>query len=132
MLRDGVLNVTLEAKESAWWLNGPNRAPMTIAAFSEPGKAPLIPAPLVRVPRGTEIRLSVRNSLRLPLTLLVPSAVRGEAKQPGVMDSIVVAPGAVGQLTTRATTPGNYVYRATTPTVRARRSRWRASSPARS
>jgi manganese oxidase len=114
VLHDGILTVTLEAKESTWRLNGPKRAPMTIAAFSEPGKAPLIPGPLVRAPLGTEIRLSVRNSLQTPITFFVPSAVRGEPEQPRAMDSIVVAPGAVGELNERATTAGNYVYRATT------------------
>jgi FtsP/CotA-like multicopper oxidase with cupredoxin domain len=115
VLRDRVLTVTLEAKEASWWLNGSNRPPMTIAAFAEPGRAPLIPAPLVRVQRGTEIRLSVHNSLPSPLTFFVPAAVRGGPEQPGAMDSIVVAPGAVGELNEPATAAGNYVYRATTP-----------------
>jgi FtsP/CotA-like multicopper oxidase with cupredoxin domain len=115
-LHDGVLTVVLEAKESAWHLNGPDRPPMTIEAFSEPGKPPLMPGPLVRAPQGTEIRLSVRNSLRLPLTFLLPASIRGGPDQFAAMDSIVVAPGAVGLLTTRAAVPGNYVYRAMTPT----------------
>jgi FtsP/CotA-like multicopper oxidase with cupredoxin domain len=113
-LHDGVLTVTLDAKESTWWLNGPKRPPMNIAAFSEPGKAPLIPGPLVRVPVGTDIRLSVRNSLRTPITFFVPSAVRGELDRPAAVDSIVVSPGEVGELHERVTTAGNYVYRATT------------------
>ena len=54
-LRDGVLTIALEAKESAWRLNGATRPPMTIEAFSEVGKAPLMPGPLVRAPQGTEI-----------------------------------------------------------------------------
>src|SRR4051812_16851403 len=58
-LRDGVLTIALEAKESAWRLNGATRPPMTIEAFSEVGKAPLMPGPLVRAAQGTEIHLSV-------------------------------------------------------------------------
>jgi FtsP/CotA-like multicopper oxidase with cupredoxin domain len=115
-LHDGVLSVALEAKESAWRLDGPTRPPMTIEAFSEPGKLPLMPGPLVRAPEGTEIRLSVRNSLRRPLTFLLPAAVRGGPDKFAAMDSVVVAPGTVGVLTTRASVPGNYVYRAMTPT----------------
>ena len=115
VLHDGVLTITLEAKESTWWLNGPKRPPMAIAAFSEPGKAPLIPGPLIRVPLGTDIRLSVRNSLQTPITFFVPSAVHGEPDRTGALDSIVVAPGMVGEVNERATTAGNYVYRATTP-----------------
>jgi Na+/H+-dicarboxylate symporter len=36
------LTVALEAKESAWHLDGPDRPPMTIEAFSEPGQPPLM------------------------------------------------------------------------------------------
>ena len=88
---------------------------MTIEAFSEPGKPPLMPGPLVRAPQGTEIRLSVRNSLRVPLTFFLPAAIRGGPDKFAAMDSVVVAPGAVELLTTRASVVGNHVYRATTP-----------------
>ena len=36
------MTVMLEAKLSLWHLNGPSRPPMTIEAFGEPGKAPLM------------------------------------------------------------------------------------------
>ena len=115
-LLDDVLSVTLEAKQSVWHLDGPDRPSMTIEAFSEPGKPPLLPGPLVRAPQGTEIRLSVRNWLRLPLTFFLPAAIRSGPDTLSASDSVVVAPGAVGVLTTQASVPGNYVYRATTPT----------------
>jgi len=75
--RDGVLTVTLEAKESTWRLNGPSRPPITIEAFSEAGKAPLIPGPLVRAPRGAELRIAVRNALQTPLTFFMPASIHG-------------------------------------------------------
>jgi FtsP/CotA-like multicopper oxidase with cupredoxin domain len=115
VLRDGVLTVALEAKKSTWRLDGPDHPPMTIEAFSEPGKAPLLPGPLIRAPMGTEIRLSIRNSLDVPLTFFLPAAIRGGPDGFGARDSVVVAPGAVGLLATKASVPGNYVYRATTP-----------------
>ncbi len=115
VLHDGVLTVTLEARECPWLLNGPNRPPMMIEAFAEPGKPPLMPGPLVRTARGTTIRFSVRNALPTPLTFIVPAAVRGGPDRLDAMDTVVVAPGAVGQLSTRAAVPGNYLYRATTP-----------------
>jgi FtsP/CotA-like multicopper oxidase with cupredoxin domain len=121
MLRDGTLTVALEARESPWRLNGRRRAAMTIEAFAEPGKAPLMPGPLVRTMRGTPIRFSVRNALPLPLTFIVPAAVRGGPDRIDAMDSVVIAPGAVGELSTRAAVPGNYIYRATTPTIASRR-----------
>ena len=115
-IRNGVLTVSLEAKESLWRLDGPDRPPMTLEAFSEPGKAPLMPGPLVRAPAGTDIHLTVHNALQAPLTFFVPAAVHGSEAPPEGDDSVVIAPGAVGTLTTRAVTPGNYMYRATTPT----------------
>jgi FtsP/CotA-like multicopper oxidase with cupredoxin domain len=112
-LHDGVLTVTLEAEETLWHLNGPTRSPMTIAAFAEPGKGPLMPGPLLRAPVGTELRISMRNSLRVPLTFQMPASIHGGPDEIAAMDSIVVAPGAVGTLTTHATVAGNYIYRAT-------------------
>lgn len=114
-VRDGVLTVSLEARESNWRIDGPRRPPMTVAAFAEAGKAPVMPGPLVRAVQGTEIRISVRNSLAAPLTVFVPAAMHGGADRPTAMDSVVIAPAAAGTITVRATTPGNYVYRATTP-----------------
>ena len=114
-LRDGVLEVALDAREAAWGINGAGRSPMTIDAFSEAGKPPLIPGPLVRTVRGTQIRFSVHNALPLPLTFLVPAAIHGGPEGLDAMDSVVIAPGAVGTLSTVTAAPGNYIYRATTP-----------------
>jgi len=117
VLHRGMLTATLEAKETLWHLNGPGRPAMTIEAFAEPGQEPVMPGPLVRAPAGTELRLSIRNSLSKPLTFFMPTAIRGEPDGPA-MDSVVVSPGTTGLFTTRATAPGNYVYYAML------RSRW--------
>lgn len=113
-LRDGVLSITLVAAESEFRINGPHRPPMTVAAFSEPGKAPLMPGPFIRVPRGTQIRVSVRNSLDAPLTFFVPAAIHGWHDALDGGDSVVVPAGGEKLLVTSATVPGNYAYRAVT------------------
>ena len=118
-LHDGVLTIALEANDAAWRLNGDGRSAMTIEAFSEVGKAPLMPAPLIRAPKGTEIRLSVRNSLPKTLTFFIAAAMHG-VPSGFAFDSVVVAPGTVGVLTTHATVPGNYIYGARTPTAASR------------
>jgi FtsP/CotA-like multicopper oxidase with cupredoxin domain len=64
--------------------------------------------------QGTEIRFVVRNLLAERFTFFVPASTHGGADALDAMDSVVVMPGAVGSLTIRATTPGNYVYRAMT------------------
>ena len=116
VLHGGVLTLALEAKHVRWQRDGPGRPAMTIEAFAEEGRSPLMPGPLVRAPQGTEIRVSVRNSLTRPLTFFVPAAVRG-VQSMVAQDSIVVAPGDVRQLTTRAAVPGNYLYRAASPSA---------------
>jgi FtsP/CotA-like multicopper oxidase with cupredoxin domain len=115
LLRNGVLTATLEAKPSTWYLDGPRHPAMTIEAFAEPGKPSLMPGPLVRVPAGTELRLTIRNSLARPLTFFLPREIRGTGNDGDAIDSLVVMPGSVGTLASRAIVPGSYVYRATTP-----------------
>jgi len=113
VLRNGVLTVALDAEQSLWRFNG-NQPPMSIDAFAERGKPPRMPAPFIRVPAGTQIQLSIRNSLPRPLTFIVPAAMHGGPDRVNAMDSVVVASNAVGTLTTRAALPGNYVYRGKT------------------
>jgi len=115
VLRGGVLTVTLEARVARWRPDETDHPPMSIEAFAEPGKAPLMPGPFLRAPAGTELHLSVRNVLHVPLTFFLPASLHGGEESLASEDSVVVAPGAVGMLTARATKPGNYVYRATTP-----------------
>jgi FtsP/CotA-like multicopper oxidase with cupredoxin domain len=114
VLRDGVLIVALEAKPSVWRFADGHPA-MTVPAFSETGKPPLMPAPFIRAPAGTELRFTIRNSLASALTVVMPAAMHGGPDRINAMDSVVVAPGAVGTLTTRATVAGNYVYRGKLP-----------------
>ena len=113
-LEHGVLTVALEAKQTQWIAVGSHQVPLPLAAFSEAGKAPLVPGPLIRAPQGTELRLSLRNTLSAPLTFIVPAAIHGSS-EPDAMDSVVMPAGAVRQFTTTASVAGNYVYRATAP-----------------
>ena len=109
-LRSGVLTVALEATLSAWRFSK-THPPMTVVAFSELGKTPLMPGPLLRMPVGTELRLTIHTSLDKPLTFVVPAALHGGPERITAMDSVIVAPGASDTLSARATVPGNYVYR---------------------
>jgi len=122
MLHGDTLSVALVAEESEWRSDGETHPSMRIEAFAEPGKAPLIPGPLVRVAKGTVVRFSVRNTLTAPLTFFVPIAVRGGPDRMDAMDSVVIAPTSVGEVATKGDVPGNYIYRAitTTPITRQR------------
>lgn len=114
VLKNGVLTVTLDARPSVWRFSR-TRAPMTVAAFSEVGKPPLMPGPLLRVPVGTELRLTIHNSLDKPLLFAMPTALHGGEDVITAIGTVIVAPGASDTLSARATVPGNYVYRGAIP-----------------
>ena len=108
-LRDGVLRIALDATLAMWHPDGDSLPGIPIEAFAERGGRPQVPGPLVRVPRGTELRASIRNALeRDTLTFHLPSA--------DGTDSVVVPPGETRELRARASAPGTFLYRATTST----------------
>ena len=97
-LRDGVLTISLEATLAMWHPDGDSLPGMPVEAFAESGKQPSAPGPLVRVPAGTEIRVSVRNALeRDTLTFYVPAQNRGRGAGGAALDSVVLAPGEVAR-----------------------------------
>lgn len=108
----GVLSISLEARLTLWHPDGDSLPGVPIEAFGQAGRAPTAPGPLLRVPAGTELRISLRNRLeRDTLTFFLPASLQG-ANQWTASDSIVVPPAEVRELRVRAARPGNYVYRA--------------------
>ena len=108
--RDGVTTIELDALPVTWHLQGGASSIKFTDAFAERGKSPMMPGPLVRVSAGATVHFNVRNSLARPLTFYVPTSATTE-------DSIVVSPGATGEVTTRASRAGNFFYRATDGTA---------------
>ncbi|MGH7720077.1 MAG: multicopper oxidase domain-containing protein [Gemmatimonadaceae bacterium] len=104
-LRDGVLTIRLEARDGAWYPEGPDGMPRLVAAFAEEGRALQNPGPLIRVPAGTEVRATVRNALQVPLTVFGLGEKRGLAG-----DTVRIEPGAVRELHFTAGAPGTYYY----------------------
>lgn len=104
--RDGVVTITLEARRVMWYPEGDSLPGRETTAFSEVGKSPVIPGPLIRVAAGSRIHLTVRNAD-------VPDTLRFEV--PGVAvraDPVIIPPGGTGELRFTASTPGNFFYRA--------------------
>ncbi len=62
VLREGILTIALEAKLTIWHPDGDSLPGLPVEAFAEAGRQPTAPGPLLRVPAGTEIRASVRNT----------------------------------------------------------------------
>ena len=111
-LRDGVLTVALEAREANWYPDGDRLPGTSVEAFGEIGKNPRVPGPLLRMPAGTEIRASLRNSLpRDTITFYIPARLNRNAS-PDQLDSLIVPPGEIRPLRISATQPGTYLYRA--------------------
>ncbi len=79
------------------------------AAFAEVGKAPQVPAPLIRAHVGATIRATVRNDLAD--TLLVIGLTGPSAAAP---DTLRLAPGATDSTQALVRSPGTFAYYAHT------------------
>ena len=106
-LRDGVLTLRLVVQLGEWRPNAADGPGIVVPVFAEEGKRPQVPAPLIRVPRGTRVRTTLRNTLRDSII------VRGlDAKN----DSVGTAIRAGGEYTFErvADSAGTTVYDAAT------------------
>jgi FtsP/CotA-like multicopper oxidase with cupredoxin domain len=99
-----VLNLRLYAGVGGWRPEGPQGAPIEIAAFGEEGAGLSIPGPLVRVREGTTVVLALRNALGSALR------VNGLCGRPGACDPVSVAPGATQEIRFTLNAPGTYFY----------------------
>ncbi len=104
-LSNGVFTLQLEARNGMWYPDGMNGMARPVAAFAEIGNGLQNPGPLVRVPVGTEVRISLRNSLAQPLWIFGLGAKRGVAA-----DSFVIAPGATHNVKFTASEAGVFYY----------------------
>jgi FtsP/CotA-like multicopper oxidase with cupredoxin domain len=109
-LHNGVLTIGLEARTGIWYPEERDGPGLQVQAFAEPGRSLEIPGPLIRVPEGTEIHATIRNSI--PGSTLV---IHGLHTRPGNPDDTVqVAPGETREIRFKAGEQGTYYYWATT------------------
>jgi FtsP/CotA-like multicopper oxidase with cupredoxin domain len=109
VLKDGVLTLQLDVVRGMFHPDRDDDPGIDVLAFAEQGHAPSIPGPLIRVPRGTEIRTTVRNALADSAII-----VYGLSGQRTPTDTAVIQPGASRDLVTRANASGTFMYVATT------------------
>ena len=105
----GTLMLSLRAAAGLWRPEGEKGPALEIEAFGEDGSSLTIPAPLIRVPEGTEVAATVRNELTRPLRVFGMCERGGEACAP-----LEVPPGQARLVTFLAGRPGTYHYWATT------------------
>ena len=108
-LDHGVLTLHLELRQADWYPEADTGPSMKVYAFGESGEPPQVPGPMIRVPQGTEIHVTLRS--------LLPTAavVHGMHQHPGEADDVVQVPaGEVRELRFSAGAPGTYQYWAST------------------
>jgi FtsP/CotA-like multicopper oxidase with cupredoxin domain len=61
------VTVRLRAARGTWHPEGPRGPSLTVEAFGEAGAALTVPGPLIRVPEGATVAVSLQNALDVPL-----------------------------------------------------------------
>lgn len=107
-LRDGVLTVRLVALTAMWYPEGPNGCAIPQYTFAEEGKSPQIPGPLLRFPAGTEVRVTIRNALPLPVAIWGLRDGRRSASEALTSDTIPA--DSTHTISFRASITGTYYY----------------------
>jgi manganese oxidase len=62
-LKDGVLSLPLELRQARWYAEAPDGVYEDAYAFAEEGRPAQSPGPLLRVPKGTRVRVKLHNLL---------------------------------------------------------------------
>lgn len=106
-LENRTLTLDLEVRRGLWNVLGPDEPPVSVLAFGEVGQAPSIPAPLIRVRRGTRVVARVTNPMDAPLELEGLSA-RVSARG---IQSLTIQPGETREISFVADADGTFLYR---------------------
>lgn len=106
VMQHDTLVLRLELRRGAWFPEADSGPSRPMLAFAEGNEPLTIPGPLLRVPRGTAVRVVVRNTL--PDSTLT---LHGFATRPsGHGDTLQVPPGGERVVRFRAGVPGTYFY----------------------
>jgi manganese oxidase len=109
ILANGVLTIALDATLASWKPDLDVDTMATVQTFSERGKTASIPGPLIRIPLGTEIRASIRNTL--PDSNLVVHGLRSGSR---LTDTIQIPSGQTRDIIFKPGEAGTYLYWGTT------------------
>ncbi len=105
VMKDGVLEISLEAGTGSWHPYGASGPALPLMTFGETGRTLQTPGPLIRVREGTRVHARVHNATTHALVVHGFSSHRKTA-----MDTLVVAAGATNDVTFTADDPGTYYY----------------------
>jgi manganese oxidase len=108
ILRGGIHELHLEAMTAGWRPDARVDSLLTVQVFAERGGVPSIPGPLLRVPQGTEVLVTIRNALPDPLRL------HGIRAGTVADDALIISAGEHRQIRFTASRPGTFLYWGTT------------------
>ena len=104
-LENGILTLHLELRQGDWYPEADTGPSMKVYAFGEEGESLQVPAPLIRVPEGTEIHVTLHN------LLATTAVVHGLHQHPGDAKTVVeVPPQETRELRFVVGPPGTYEY----------------------
>ena len=104
-LANGVLALKLNVVRAMFHLDRDDDPGVDLLAIQEAGRAPSIPAPLIRVPAGTEIRTTIHNTLTDSSVLVSGLSGARTAK-----DTVRIQPGETRDLIATTSASGNSIY----------------------
>lgn len=104
-MRGDTLVLGLVVENARWYPEGEGGPHADVAAIAVEGGPPSIPAPMIRVPTGTILDITVRNALADSTVWM-----HGFVPRPAEADSASIAPGVSRQFTFEAGAPGTYMY----------------------
>lgn len=107
------LSLQLDVGMARWFPEADSGPHVDAAVFFERGRAPQVPGPLIRVPQGTIITVTLRNTLADSVVYWHGFATRPDAGR----DSLPLEPGESRTLSYPAGAPGTYLYWANAGTV---------------
>ena len=111
-MQSGVLEVKLEIRNGAWHPEAEDGPALYVQAFGEAGQVSQIPGPMLRMPEGTKVHVTVANQLS------VGARVHGLNTRPGKIDDVLEVPaGETRERTFLAGAPGTYYYWARTTEI---------------
>jgi FtsP/CotA-like multicopper oxidase with cupredoxin domain len=113
-LKNGILQIDLEARTGLWFPETHDGAGIQVYAFAEKGRPLQLPGPLIRLDQGTEIHLSVHNLIKEG-----PLVIHGLCARPSNgNDSIVIPFGKTYTTVFKPGTSGTYYYKASTGNIK--------------
>ena len=113
-LVDGVVTLRLDARLASWHPDGDSAPGAVVPAFAEAGDAPRIPGPLIRVPSGSVVEVTVRNQVPGAPLSVFGLVDRASSARPPRDSGLTVASGTSRTVRFRLESPGTYFYWGTT------------------